>query len=133
MSDLHDTAPEPDSAPRNGYGRPAYRSGAARGDAVPLMEHVRVTEPDLRRRAAMEKTRARLVIAAIGFAVLFVAVVAKLADATILRPLMPHRPERPIADLLAPPKQSEDAGLPGQRAEITDRNGQILAISLHTV
>jgi cell division protein FtsI (penicillin-binding protein 3) len=133
MSDLHDTAPEPDSAPRNGYGRPAYRSGAARGDAVPLMEHVRVTEPDLRRRAAMEKTRARLVIAAIGFAVLFVAVVAKLADATILRPLMPHRPERPIADLLAPPKQSEDAGLPGQRAEITDRNGQILAISLPTV
>jgi cell division protein FtsI (penicillin-binding protein 3) len=133
MSDLHDSTPEPDSTPRNGYARPAYRSGAARADAVPLMEHVRVTEPDLRRRAAMEKTRARLVIAAVGFVVLFLAVVAKLADATIINPLMPHRPERPIADLLAPPKQADDAGLPGQRAEITDRNGQILAISLPTV
>jgi cell division protein FtsI (penicillin-binding protein 3) len=133
MSDPHDSAPEPDSPPRNAYGRPAHRRGAARDDAVPRMEHVRVTQPDLQRRAALEKSRGRLVIAAIGFTVLFLAVVAKLADATILRPLMPHRPERPIADLLAPPKPVDAGGLPGERAEITDRNGQILAISLPTV
>ncbi len=133
MSDPQDSAPEPDSPPRNAYGRPAHRRGAARDDAVPRMEHVRVTEPDLQRRAALEKTRGRLVLAAVGFAVLFVAVVAKLADATILQPLMPHRAERDVANLLAPPKQAEGDGLPGQRAEITDRNGQILAISLPTV
>jgi cell division protein FtsI (penicillin-binding protein 3) len=133
MSDPNDTAPEPDSAPRNAYGRPAYRRGAARDDAVPRMEHVRITEPDLQRRAALEKTRSRLVLAAIGFAVLFLAVIAKLADATILQPLMPHRPDRPIADLLAPPKQADAPEITGQRAEITDRNGQILAISLPTV
>ncbi len=128
-----DSAPRPDSAPRNAYGRPVHRRGAPRADAVVRMEHVRITEPDLKRRAALEKTRGRLVLAAIGFAVLFLAVVAKLADATILQPLMPHRPERQIADLLAPPKQSDAAALPGGRAEITDRNGQILAISLPTV
>jgi cell division protein FtsI (penicillin-binding protein 3) len=139
MSDPHDlppepeSAPRPDSAPRNAYGRPVHRRGAPRADAVVRMEHVRVTEPDLKRRAALEKTRGRLVLAAIGFAVLFLAVVAKLADATILQPLMPHRPEHPIADLLAPPKQADAAALPGGRAEITDRNGQILAISLPTV
>lgn len=133
MSDPRNLPPEPDSPPRNAYGRPAHRRGAARGDAVPRMEHVRITEPDLQRRAALEKIRGRLVLAAIGFAVLFLAVVAKLADATIIEPLMPHRPERQIADLLAPPKQTEAAGLPGRRAEIIDRNGQILAISLPTV
>ncbi|MGA3400496.1 MAG: penicillin-binding protein 2 [Acetobacteraceae bacterium] len=133
MSDPHDLPPEPDSPPRNAYGRPVHRRGAARSDAVPRIEHVRITEPDLQRRAALEKTRGRLVLAAIGFAVLFIAVIGKLADATILQPLMPHRPERQVTDLLTPPKQAEGTGLPGQRAEITDRNGQILAISLPTV
>ena len=133
MSDPIDLPPEPDSAPRNTYGRPAPRRGAARGDAVPRMEHVRITAPDLRRRAAMEKTRGRLVIAALGFVVLFLAVVAKLADATILQPLMPRRPDTPLASLVTPPKASITVALPGQRAEITDRNGQILAISMPTV
>jgi len=133
MSDPHELPPQPDSPPRNAYGWPAHRRGAPRDGAVPRMEHVRVTEPDLQRRAALEKTHRRLVLAAVGFALLFVAVVAKLADATILQPLMPHRPEHQIATLPPPPKQDETAGLPGQRAEIIDRNGQILAISLPTV
>jgi len=134
MSDPHDLPPEPDSAPRHAYGRPAQRRGAPRDAAVVRMEYVRVTQPDLTRREALEKTRGRLVLAAIGFALLFVAVIGKLADATILQPLMPHRPEHQLAQL-PPPQQHQDqpAGLPGQRAEITDRNGQILAISLPTV
>ena len=69
MRDPDDSAPPPDSPPLNGYARPAQRRGAARGDAVPRMETVRVTAPDLTRRAALEKTRGRLVIAAFGFGV----------------------------------------------------------------
>ena len=59
-------------------------------------------------------------------------VIGKLADATILQPLTPHRPEKPIAALFAAPKRTEPTAL-AQRAMITDRNGQILAISLPTV
>jgi cell division protein FtsI (penicillin-binding protein 3) len=113
-------------------GAPAYRRGAARADAVPRIETVRLTAPDLKRRTAMEKTRRRLVFSAIGFAVLFTAVVLKLADATIIQPLAPHRPERPIAELLEAPKQAQDVTMMARRASITDRNGEILAISLPT-
>ena len=56
-------------------------------------------QPDLQRRGALEKTRNRLVYTAFGFGLLFLAVIGKLADATILQPLAPHRPERPIAAL----------------------------------
>ena len=121
-------APPPGQDPT---GTPTHRVGAARSDAVPRMENVRVTEPDLLRRAALEKTRTRLVYAAFGFGLLFLAVVAKLADATILQPLAPHRPERSIEALFTGPKV--DVASLAQRAMITDRNGQILAISLPTV
>ncbi|MBS0559702.1 MAG: penicillin-binding protein 2 [Proteobacteria bacterium] len=110
---------------------PAFRRGAARDDAVPRIETVRLTAPDLKRRAAMAKTRRRLGFTAIGFGVLFVAVMLKLADATIIQPLQPHRPERPIAQLLDPPKTAGSVS-PARRATITDRNGEILAISLPT-
>ena len=75
-------APPPDSAPR---GTPAHRIGAAR-DAVPRVETVRITQPDLLRRRTLEKTRNRLVYTSFGFGLLFLAVIAKLADATILQP-----------------------------------------------
>jgi cell division protein FtsI (penicillin-binding protein 3) len=122
-------APPPDFVPR---GTMAQRRGAARGDAVPRMETVRVTQPDLARRRALEKTRNRLVYTAFGFGLLFLAVIAKLADATILQPLAPHRPEKPVAALFSTQKPTEPTSL-AQRAMITDRNGQILAISLPTV
>ena len=122
-------APSPDSAPR---GLPARRRGTPQDGAVPRMEDVRVTAPDLQRRAALEKTRGRLVLAASGFALLFLAVALKLTDATIVQPLMPHRPERPIAQLLAPQKAA-DATVHSQRSMITDRNGEFLAVSLPTV
>ncbi|HXT80047.1 MAG TPA: penicillin-binding protein 2 [Acetobacteraceae bacterium] len=136
MSDPKDTVPPPDSPPLNGgrFGRPAFRRGAARADAVPRMENVRVTAPDLQRRAAMEKTRGRLVITSAGFVVLFMGVVVKLALATIIMPLAPHRVERSIADIVAAePRTPIEAGVPGQRAMITDRNGEPLAVSLPTV
>ncbi|MDE2197764.1 MAG: penicillin-binding protein 2 [Rhodospirillales bacterium] len=104
------------------------------------MEHVRLTAPDLARRAAMEKTRGRLVVAAAGFALLFTAVALKLADATVIDPLRPppvvamRRPDPPpppgsLTSLVA---ANVDLGRPASRATIEDRNGQILAISLPT-
>jgi cell division protein FtsI (penicillin-binding protein 3) len=127
-----DYAPEPPPSHLPPPGTPAYRRGAPRADAVPRIETVRATAPDPRRRGAMERTRRRLVFSAIGFGVLFVAVVLKLADATIVQPLPPHRAERPIAALLEAPKPAQDVAMMARRASITDRNGEILAISLPT-
>ena len=136
MSDPNDPVPPPDEPPRNAgrNRRPARRQGASRFDAVPRMENVRVTAPDLERRVALEKTRSRLVIAAGGFTVLFAAVLAKLALATIVVPLAPHRVERTVTEIVdSAPHSAIEATLPGQRAMITDRNGQPMAISLNTV
>ncbi|MBV9812397.1 MAG: penicillin-binding protein 2, partial [Acetobacteraceae bacterium] len=108
------------------------------------MENVRVTAPDLARRAALERARGRLVFAAFGFAALFCAVVAKLADATILHPVEPkhefvaRRPPPPstpamLAMATASPTPTVLEAMPrAQRAMITDRNGEILAVSLPT-
>jgi cell division protein FtsI (penicillin-binding protein 3) len=128
--------PPPSDAPP-----PANRRGTPRQGATPLMENVRVTAPDLQRRAALEKSRSRLLFAAGGFMLLFGAVVAKLASATIIFPMMPKLPAEvarvpsPAAAALA----DADGQVPvpatvahGPRAMITDRNGEILAISLPT-
>ncbi len=105
----------------------------------PRMQTVRVTAPDLERRAALEKTRGRLLFAASGFTVLFSAVMVKLALATVVIPMQPRRAERgppPLPDSVnatadAPaPDPAHDA--PHPRATITDRNGEILAVSLPT-
>src|SRR5271167_1719746 len=136
MSDPNDPGPPPESPTPSGARswRPARRRGAARSDAVPRMENVRVTAPDLHRRAALEKSRSRLVLTAAGFTALFTAVLAKLTMATIVMPMALHRPERSVTDIVAAaPHQSIEATLPGQRAMITDRNGQPMAISLNTV
>jgi cell division protein FtsI (penicillin-binding protein 3) len=136
MSDPNDPAPPPvDPSPNGGrFSRAARRKGASRFDAVPRMENVRVTAPDLARRAALEMTRSRLVIAAGGFTVLFSAVLTKLALATIFMPLAPHRVERTVTEIVdSAPHNAIEATLPGQRAMITDRNGQPMAISLNTV
>src|SRR5512144_1661160 len=124
MSDFPPADPVPS-------GTPAQRAGASRADAVPRIETVRVTQPDLQRRGALEKTRSRLVYTAFGFGLLFLAVIGKLADATIVQPLAPHRAERSIEALFTTSKPAEAMSL-AQRAMITDRNGQILAISLPT-
>jgi cell division protein FtsI (penicillin-binding protein 3) len=118
----------------------AHRFGAPPSGAVPRMENVRLTAPDLQRRALMAKTRSRLVLAAGGFSLLFAALVLKLADATIIQPTVPkmeaqlRRPDPPPpADGVKPAAATEhDFGLHATRASITDRNGEILAISLPT-
>ena len=132
-------APPPDSAPRGWLGRhlgglPSSRPGAARADTVPRMETVRITAPDLARRAAARKTRRRLGVAAAGFALLFLTVVGKLTFATIIEPRLP-RPDAVVTlpsptDAASPPTA---AAALNHRATITDRNGQPLAISLPSV
>jgi len=115
------------------------------------METVWITAPDLARRAALAKSRSRLMITACGFAALFLAVAGKLAVATILSPMQPRLPapsaqhlpdpaETPqgadgapaTGDAGTPPRDSVASGLGAHRAMITDRNGEILAVSLPT-
>jgi cell division protein FtsI (penicillin-binding protein 3) len=130
--------PGPDSPPLNGGrgGRVAHRRGATKADGVVRMENVRITAPDLARRAALEKSRSRLVVTAGGFALLFLAVLGKLALATIITPMAaPERVAKHVTDIVAQDsvRPPIEATLPGQRATIVDRNGQPMAISLNTV
>jgi cell division protein FtsI (penicillin-binding protein 3) len=117
----------------------ARRFGAPREATVPMLETVRVTAPDLKRRAALEKTRGRLVFTALGFAVLFTLVLGKLADKTIINPVEPRHEaafQMPALDqdggaggtLAATPIST--LATPAGRAKIVDRNGEELAISL---
>jgi cell division protein FtsI (penicillin-binding protein 3) len=114
---------------------PGHRFGAP---SAPKAETVRVSGADLKSRAALETTRGRLLLASAGFGCLFLAVVGRLADATVIRPAAQHRleiirhpapPPPPGATLVA---DSADLGPQAKRAMITDRNGEILAISLPT-
>jgi len=111
--------------------------GSPDSGAMPRMETVRITAPDLVRRAALERTRQRLVFAAGGFSLLFGAVAAKLTFATVLFPMAtspaasrPVIPPEPVAE--APDAPPTIADVKKVRATILDRNGQILAISLPT-
>ncbi len=111
-------------------------------EGQPRTQTVRVTAPDLARRAALEKTRGRLLFAASGFTVLFAAVMVKLAMATVIVPMQPRRaslesgriPPLPnqTASADAPPAAEPVRDAPHPRATITDRNGEILAVSLPT-
>jgi cell division protein FtsI (penicillin-binding protein 3) len=101
------------------------------------METVRITAPDLARRAALDRTRSRLVFCACGFFLLFGAVAAKLTAATVLYPMAPSKAEMtPLVPAdpgpATPDSEPLAAGTHPPRATILDRNGEILAISLPT-
>ena len=134
-------APPPDPAPpparRRGTEATRLRGAPDSGAAVPRMETVRITAPDLARRAALDRTRNRLVCAAGGFFVLFGAVAAKLTSATVLFPMAPSRAEmRPLIPADPGPSMPDSVSMAvggtRTRATILDRNGEILAISLPT-
>jgi cell division protein FtsI (penicillin-binding protein 3) len=124
--------------PPNPNATPARLRGVPDSGAMPRMETVRITAPDLVRRAALERTRHRLVLAAGGFSLLFGAVAAKLTWATVLFPMPPSaaisRPEIPAEPGPAAPDDAPPAiaSVKKPRATILDRNGEILAISLPT-
>jgi cell division protein FtsI (penicillin-binding protein 3) len=105
---------------------PRRRPGApARGGATPLMEHVRVTNYDLERRDRMDIARKRIVTGAMLFMGLYVILALRLTYATVIHPILPTAAVlaamQPVLSVSPPP--------PG-RADITDRNGTILAVSL---
>jgi cell division protein FtsI (penicillin-binding protein 3) len=90
---------------------------------------VRVTQPELARRAIIERTRGRLVLTALGFGLLFGAVGLKLALATVFDPMQPRRTAA-AAGVAAPVPAPAAAASARRRAPIVDRNGELLAISL---
>ena len=102
---------------------PARRPGAPRQGATPRTEQVRATAPAP--QAVLEKARTRLVMSALGFTALFGVLSLRLVYATVLHPILPPpavlQAMQPVLSVLPPP--------PG-RADITDRNGTILAVSL---
>jgi cell division protein FtsI (penicillin-binding protein 3) len=105
-------APDPDA--------PLPRREAARAEA-PGRAVVPTAPPQ--KSQVLETTRKRLVFAVAGFAVLFGAVSVRLADVTLLDPRQPRR-----TATAAPPAAAAPAPL--LRAPITDRNGEVLAVSL---
>ncbi|MBW4021928.1 MAG: penicillin-binding protein 2 [Proteobacteria bacterium] len=94
---------------------------------MPHGETVRVTSPDLRRRRAIEKSRGRLVVVSSVFLLLFLAVAAKLADATLIDPM---KPAPRVVQQFVPNAPPPAIAGPPVRASILDANGQILAVSL---
>lgn len=99
--------------------------------------NVRITDRELSERARMDRMRTRLLGVAAGFTGLFALVGGKLTLATVLMPMIV--PPRDIAPLVPDVPRLAAPGGPSvgadmmpltRRATITDRNGQILAISL---
>lgn len=115
-------APPPDTTPNHPWGPRPRKGGGELG-----AETVRVTSPDLRRRAALEKSRGRLVVVAGVFLVLFFAIAARLTDATLVDPMLPA--PRIVQQFKPQPPPPATQPPPG-RASIIDANGQILAVSL---
>ncbi|MBR0669193.1 penicillin-binding protein 2 [Roseomonas hellenica] len=107
--------PPPDASPGGRFATPVRD---------PVQAVVRVTQPELMRRAQLERTRGRLVWAAFGFSLLFGAVAFKLALATVLAPVDSRR----VVAASRPPPAVAQA--PVLRGTVTDRNGEILAVSL---
>nr|WP_246384775.1 penicillin-binding protein 2 [Gluconacetobacter asukensis] len=106
------------------------------GPSRPARMDVRVTGDDLRTRTARERTQSRLLVLSAGFFGLFGAVALKLATATVIMPMAPE--QRQIAPQVPPIPRSDPKGMLAgdfalpqvHRASVTDRNGQVLAISL---
>lgn len=95
-------------------------------------ETITLTPAELAARRLLSRARRRLGVMAGGFALAFAAVTLKLAIATVIAPLRPPPPKPIVIPDPAPNTPDPAAETHIARAEITDRNGQILAISLPT-
>jgi len=112
--------------------------GTPEHGAVQRTETFYITAEDKARVARLERSYARLVVAAGGFTMLFGAVSAGLVLRTVIFPMAPSHAQ--MASLVPPPNakipdlsddsNSFDKNEKRARATIMDRNGEILAISL---
>ncbi len=108
------TPPPPDSEPA---GRAAGAPITGRPIGSDVQKSARAAP--YQQRQAVSPLRVKL--AAGGFALLFAAVGLKVTDATIITPTLPRVP--------VPARQvAAEAGV--SRAEVTDRNGEVLAVSV---
>lgn len=106
-------------------GEPPSRKRGGFGAAKRVIETVRITSPDLDQRTALERARGRVVISAFLFIGLFSVVGLKLIWATVVDPIYPSP-----AQIAAMTPQLSVIPPPPSRADIVDRNGTILAVSL---
>ncbi|MGC9269805.1 peptidoglycan D,D-transpeptidase FtsI family protein [Acidiphilium sp.] len=122
--------PPPDQTPRHlprrsGAWNAARNPGAPEQGATPRVEQIRITTPDLARRAALAVLQKRMVFGLFGFLLIFSILAGRLIDVSVINPTHPDEAaiaaELPRTTILLPPPA---------RAEITDRNGVILAVSL---
>jgi cell division protein FtsI (penicillin-binding protein 3) len=107
-------APHPGSRPT---GRPLGEPPAPAARAL-----VPAAAPEAQRRAVLETSRTRLLFGALTASALFLALVVKLVDATLLDPVATR-----MAAPVAPPPPPEQIAT---RAPILDRNGEVMAVSL---
>ncbi|WP_297367923.1 penicillin-binding protein 2 [Acidocella sp.] len=105
---------------------PERRKGSPhRGGATLRVERVRVTGADLDQRATLKKARGRLLITAAAFVAIYAVLIGRLTWATVIHPILPSS-----AQIAAMQPQLTVAPPTVGRADITDRNGTILAVSL---
>lgn len=120
----HDEPP-PGTVRRTSPWSAARGRGAPERGAVPRMEHVRVTAPDLERRAVIGVMHKRVVFSLACFVLVFGVLAGRLVDVSVIYPVKPD-----AAAIAAETPRTNTILPPPARAEITDRDGVILAVSL---
>lgn len=80
------------------------------------------------KRSALDMAHGRLTLIGLGFSILYLTVAARVVDLTILQGVLP-RLNGAVAEQVIEPEKRQVAVL---RADITDRNGVLLATSLET-
>ena len=113
------------------------RGQTARGQTArqpaPRLEQFKLAAADKQRRAAMVRTRGRIVIATFVFASMFAVVGFRVTWVTVINPVeakMARLKMPRLAEEVLPP--IEETLISGQRAMIVDRTGQPLAMSRPT-
>ncbi|RVT97464.1 penicillin-binding protein 2 [Rhodovarius crocodyli] len=114
MSDNFPRAPEADASP----------AGRAQGRPIGT-ELTRAPRQGVVTDPGPAISRGRIVFAALGFTALFGAVSLKLLDATVLDPSLPR--VATTAQRVSVPESTVS------RAEITDRNGEVLAVTVRGI
>ena len=107
---IHPQAPDPESAP------------AGRAQGRPIGSEMQRSWRPAQQARPLAISRGRVLFAAFGFTGLFAAVALKATDATIISPSLPR--------MASPAARAQVADTAVSRAEIIDRNGVVLAVSV---